>query len=492
MSAEGNYQKWTKVSLIQRIAELEAQVKTHNYHNPPPPGQPEPPREEKPSPAAAEPQQQENLEGAAGAPPKKPKGKAKIDPSRYSTRFIALKLAYLGKRYGGFEYSESSNLPTIEEELWNALTKAHLIFPKDAKVVDFECCEYSKCGRTDRGVSSFGQVISLRPFDDVKDEICYPRVLNRLLPPDIRILAWCPTPPPDFSARFSCGERRYKYFFTQPAFLPEPGAHADARVVKPGWLDIEAMRDAAKRFEGTHDFRNFCKVDPCKLLTHFIRILHEVEIEEGSIYPKVYSFNVNGSAFLYHQIRHMIGVLFLVGQGLEHPSIVTELLDIKANPARPSYNMAHDTPLVLWDCIFPEVPAVRGPDSLNWVYVDSENTWGHTGLMSNLWQTWHETKVDEVLANQLLRVTAKGVRAEELADVPASAGKGSKSTRVYEGGHSSRLGGAYVPVMKKHRGLPPEEVNDRYAKRKGFANSEEMRSKKGPRRLSVDESMADE
>ena len=60
-------------------------------------------------------------------------------------------------------------------------------------------------------------------FDDVKDELPYIQLLNRVLPEDIRVLAWCPNPPADFSARFNCKERRYRYFFTQPAYAPVPG-----------------------------------------------------------------------------------------------------------------------------------------------------------------------------------------------------------------------------------------------------------------------------
>jgi tRNA pseudouridine(38-40) synthase len=36
--------------------------------------------------------------------------------------------------------------------------------------------------------------------------------LNRVLPAEIRVIAWAPVRP-DFSARFDCIEREYKYFF---------------------------------------------------------------------------------------------------------------------------------------------------------------------------------------------------------------------------------------------------------------------------------------
>ena len=46
----------------------------------------------------------------------------------------------------------------------------------------------------------------------VEEELDYPKLLNRVLPADIRVLAWCPAPP-DFSARFDCKQRMYKYCF---------------------------------------------------------------------------------------------------------------------------------------------------------------------------------------------------------------------------------------------------------------------------------------
>lgn len=46
------------------------------------------------------------------------------------------------------------------------------------------------------------------------------------------------------SNRFDCGAREYKYF-----------------IVQDGALDVGAMRDAAARLVGDHDFRNFCKPD---------------------------------------------------------------------------------------------------------------------------------------------------------------------------------------------------------------------------------------
>lgn len=476
---------------------------------------------------------------------KRDKQRREIDPSKYSTRHVALKLAYLGKRFAGFEHQPSAEQPTIESELWRALATSRLIMPADMTAINFfdDALDYAKCGRTDKGVSAFGQVVSIRlrsnrpvpqaaatagapagdddvpletgssrdearaapEFDDLADEIDYCGILNRLLPPEIRVLAWCPKPPEGFSARFSCQERAYRYFFTQPAFPPLlTGAETSggaAAAVKSGWLDIAAMQEGAKLFVGEHDFRNFCKVDGGKQITNFKRWVLDATIEEVSgvdsavwylnqpeympssthlpkgdstrLYPKVYSFNVRGTAFLWHQIRHMVGILFLVGQGLEQPSIVSELLDVDANPGRPDYHLAEDVPLVLWDCKFP----TEGDQAVKWTHVAD----GHptrlpstNRMMESLWENWREAKVDEILANQLLNlISQQKIQSVVAAGIPRQ----SKTVHplLFEGGNKGTACGKYVPVMSKSRLEPPEVQNDKWAKRKGFANSQAMR-----------------
>lgn len=571
-----DYNKWTKDDLINRVKQLELQLKSTNQT-----GQSLPPSTS--DVLTKEPQSDDvNIAPQPDQPTKKkPRKQNVIDPSKYSTRFIALKIAYIGKNYNGFEYQSSGLLPTIEEELWKALVKACLIFPNPErpKEVDWNVCEYSKCGRTDRGVSAFGQVVGLRVRsnkpskrkaattvaappaagddgasstpDAVKDEsndavkkdtvedtqeevleedddtplpieqeIQYCRVLNRLLPPDIKAYAWCPNPPPDFSARFSCRERQYRYFFTQPAFSPLPTfletASPSRAKPKDGWLDIDAMRQAAKLFEGLHDFRNFCKIDPSKQITNFHRRIFEADIVEvdgldsslpylagpqfrgepstttttapadDTAFPKVYYFHVRGSAFLWHQIRCMVAVLFLVGQGLEKPSIVADLLDTVKTPQRPNYILADDAPLVLWDCIFGRENEQGAADEVDWLYVGGQhdnpaNLHGSGGLASDLWAYWREKKMDEILANRLLDWLSQKTSMQEgppdgFDKAAKITGKMATGSRVYEGGNGPKLAGAYVPVMKKAMMQSPESLNDRYAVRKGFKSAEEMRA----------------
>ena len=76
-----------------------------------------------------------------------------FDFTRYHKRHIALKVAYLGWDFHGFASQESTE-NTIEGHLFAALSKACLIENRADS-------NYSRCGRTDKGVSAFSQVVSL-------------------------------------------------------------------------------------------------------------------------------------------------------------------------------------------------------------------------------------------------------------------------------------------------------------------------------------------
>ena len=509
-----------------------------------------------------------------------------FDASRYSTRFIALKFAYIGTRYSGYEHSPDAKggPPSIEQALWAALVKARLISPPGSEdlpagKISWEGCDYSKCGRTDRGVSAFGQVIGIRVrsrrppdpsdaakmvatkdgppksdadegltfeqpaedestgrvaadrsstsrlFDPIADEFPYAQALNRLLPPDIRVLAWCPRPPEGFSARFSCQERQYRYFFTQPALHPLPGAvglsrsvATDRRTGQPlrdGWLDIDAMRDAARKFEGLHDFRNLCKIDPSKQLQNFTRRIFRAEVRAvgpdsesaafvaepafaglagrsggtgsapapGAAGPTVYEFVLHGSAFLWHQVRQMVAILFLVGQGLEKPTVVDELLDVARCPRRPHFEMAAEAPLVLWDCVFP-----RADDpALDWVYAGHDapaaadaaptpkaelrgkGRFAPGGLVDDVWAVWRRRKMDEILAGALLNeVARRGRRAGAEPSEAEAGGLGRPSRRIFVGGDAPKYAGTYTPLMQRSRGESVETINARWLARRGL------------------------
>lgn len=236
-----------------------------------------------------------------------------------------LKLAYLGTKYHGIAWQDDK-LPTVELELFKALTRTCL-------VKDRTSCSFSRCGRTDKGVHAFGNYISLdlRVKND-GSMFDYVTMLNRVLPNDIRILSVRQVPT-EFDARFSCRQRTYKYFFTDLC-----------------GLDVCEMEKAAQILCGTHDFRNFCRMDVNQTI-NYVRTVKSITFKKDSELP-VYEVCIVGSAFLWHQVRSMMSCLLLIGEGVEKASLLSSLLDIQAFPRKPIYELADPAGLVLFDCLY--------------------------------------------------------------------------------------------------------------------------------------------
>lgn len=153
---------------------------------------------------------------------------------------MALEVMYIGTRFQGFARQDSTD-NTIEAsvdgngltgtranlfattshdavgmavvpctlsqgEFFKALAKTRLIAP-DADICSLR---YSRCGRTDKGVSALGQVVALMlrsngrsgdPSVSEDAELDYTQIINSALTPEIRVLGWI-TVPTEFNARY--------------------------------------------------------------------------------------------------------------------------------------------------------------------------------------------------------------------------------------------------------------------------------------------------
>lgn len=294
------------------------------------------------------------------------KGKDRpFDFNLYCKRHIALHVCYLGWDFHGFAVQETTG-KTIESELFKALVLTKLIKCREES-------NYHRCGRTDKGVSAFQQVITIdvrsnlnedesqgifsyegciadqRTRSSSSEEINFCKILNSKLPPHIQVLAWAPCLKRDFSARFDCISRTYKYFFPR------------------GNLNLQTLNDAGQLLIGEHDFRNFCKMDVANGVVTYTRRIHSVHADCLQISDKQSSYDmcsltIQGKAFLWHQIRCIVSVLFRIAAGKEDPSVITDLLDVEKNPRRPQYVMASEVPLNLFQCDY--------DPQLDWQYDD--------------------------------------------------------------------------------------------------------------------------
>ncbi|KAJ1543676.1 tRNA pseudouridine synthase 3 [Nowakowskiella sp. JEL0078] len=408
-----------------------------------------------------------------------------FDIHKHSARKIALQVSYFGWHHHGFASQPDDAVSTIEALLFNALTRTKLV-PEGSTPSAFG---WSRCGRTDKGVSAFKQVVSLfvrskAPLDtpgtvtwdavgdvgsrrradtvvdaaEIKgDEIQYLSVLNRVLPPDVRVIAWSPVGV-NFDARFDCVFRLYKYVFP-------------ASSVKP--LNVAAMKDAAVRFVGEHNFRNFCKVDASKVNETYVREILDADVVSLEDDSQMHAFVVRGNAFLWHQVRCMMAILFLVGQGLENPSVVDDLMDMEKhvdNSGRPTYEIASEIPLILFDCGYPD-------GLIKWRFEDTnfeqQSFMSEYRLVENLSKLWSEYATKACQVNLLLKEYGNqiGTLMENLSIV--SSNQDNKK---------------YVSLMARKRCASIEEkIITKEKKRK---SNEDLESTDGPKRLSQENSIS--
>lgn len=413
---DNEYMKWSKTQLVKKILELQG--------------------------TATETQVQSNTAGVKTAENettnlKVEKLQKSFDFNKYCKRKIALRFSYLGWNYQGLALqAENTDLPTIEEKIMQALFKVKLIGSLDQKD-----CDFSRCGRTDRGVSAMNQVISLnvrsklseqelQDAENDEKEIDYIKALNQSLPEDIRVHSVCLRLPAEFDARFSCTSRHYKYVF-------------DGKN-----LGTNAMNIAAKYFLGENDFRNFCKIDASKQITSFKRHIMTSQIDALEGHDGYFVFNLKGSAFLWHQVRCMVAVLLTVGQKLETPEIVQDLLNVEKYPSRPVYKMAHDVPLVLYDCEYSN-------SNLNWT----------TGPVRNF-------EVNKAVSGLLNDYTVKSIMSNFMRNATLEPKARPDKTYVNLGDGIGQAMKKYISYTSRERLDTAETINSKWKGKKKRHHSE--------------------
>lgn len=343
-----------------------------------------------------------------------------------------------------------------EHHIFEALTRTCLI-------KDRESSNYHRCGRTDKGVSAFCQVISINVRSkfgaetiaedtSIKNEMPYCRLLNRVLPPEIRCIAWKPLKNPNFSARFDCIQRTYRYFFPR------------------GSLDIGQMQEACTHLLGVHDFRNLCKMDVANGVITFIRSIDAAQIhsasgETGSSAFDMMYLEIKGRAFLWHQIRCIMAVLLLVGEGKEKPMVVQQLLDIQAHPKKPQYSLAKDSPLNLYDVQYRDYSEETNKEGIatGATPILEDSDWIHDTddlgrVISELQRQWTDTAVKQEMMRSMVRDLSELV-PQEVRDQHLDLTEGVKAKK-------------YIPLLERQTCESLEERIDHYVKKKRLVLSE--------------------
>jgi len=243
-------------------------------------------------------------------------------------RYFKLTIAYDGTDFHGWQIQAEK--PTIQREIVNVLRR-----------LTQEQIHLHGAGRTDAGVHALGQVGSFRTQSPLSPEE-FQRALNALLPPAIRITG-VEEVGPDFDARWSARGKTYRYRLYRGKVVPP----AIWRYVLhyPFPLDEDAMRDAAARFVGMHDFASFAastgsEEDDKERSTE--REIFSTELARTTDNEELV-FTVSGRSFLRYMVRKMVGTLLDVGRGKLQPEDIERLYELrdrsKSGPTVPSQGL---------------------------------------------------------------------------------------------------------------------------------------------------------
>jgi tRNA pseudouridine38-40 synthase len=216
-----------------------------------------------------------------------------------------LGIAYRGSAYHGWQ--SQPGVDTVQDRVEAALSA---FADRPVRTV---CA-----GRTDAGVHALNQVVHL-DTDLAREPFSWLRGTNRHLPADIAV-QWCRWVDGAFHARNSARARRYRYLLRESPERPALEASTCGWTFRP--LDGAAMRAAADRLIGTHDFSAF-RSSECQARDP-VKTMRALGIHRHGAY---WRFDFEASAFLHHMVRNILGCLVAVGSGQRPVDWIGAVLD---------------------------------------------------------------------------------------------------------------------------------------------------------------------
>ena len=223
-------------------------------------------------------------------------------------RNLLLRVAYDGTDFHGWQIQPE--LRTIQGTLTAAIA-----------ALSGETVNVCGSGRTDAGVHAEEQAANVTLQSPIPC-VNLARALNDHLPESIRVLS-AQEVPLEFHARGNARSKMYRYRIYRGAICPPTLSRYVFPYPYP--LDEAAMAEAARFFVGTWDFRPFASKDASSAEEErsTVRTVFSSRLERQG---EELRYTVEGSGFLYHMVRNIVGTLLDVGRHRIEPAAIRELL----------------------------------------------------------------------------------------------------------------------------------------------------------------------
>ena len=219
-------------------------------------------------------------------------------------RNIKLTIEYDGKDFNGWQ--KQPNKLNIQGTIEQAI-----------KSITEEDIELNASGRTDAGVHALGQVANFKTNSQIPIEK-FAKAINSKLKKSI-VIKKAEEVDEKFHSRLNCKKKTYRYIINNT----EEGTaiYRNLETHIPIKLDVEKMKQAAKYFEGEHDFKAFKASGTSSKSS--VRIIYKAEVYKQG--DRIY-IELTGNGFLYNMVRIIAGTLVDVGTGKIEPEKIPEII----------------------------------------------------------------------------------------------------------------------------------------------------------------------
>ena len=222
-------------------------------------------------------------------------------------RNIKLIIEYDGKEFKGWQ--KQPGRLNIQGEIERAIGE-----------ITGEKIDLIASGRTDAGVHSIGQTANFKTNSNLPIEK-FPIAINSKLKKSV-VIQSAEEVDEKFHSRYSVKSKTYRYTINNSKY--GSALFRNMEFHYPMKLDVSKMIDAAKHFEGKHDFKAFKASGTSSKSS--VRTIYKARVyEEGD---RIY-IELTGNGFLYNMVRIIAGTLLDVGAGKIMPEDIPQMIEDK-------------------------------------------------------------------------------------------------------------------------------------------------------------------
>ena len=230
-----------------------------------------------------------------------------IGREKGAMRNIKLIIEYDGKGFNGWQ--KQPNKLNIQGEIERAIGE-----------ITGEEIELIASGRTDAGVHSLGQTANFKTNSNLPIEK-FPIAINAKLKKSI-VVQSAEEMDERFHSRYSVKSKTYRYTINNSKY--GSALFRDMECHIPMQLDAEKMNEAAKFFEGEHDFKGFKASGTSSKSS--VREIYKTSVTKDGDRIVI---ELTGNGFLYNMVRIISGTLVDVGTGKIKPEEIKRIIKEK-------------------------------------------------------------------------------------------------------------------------------------------------------------------